>query len=86
MEDTLDRLLGAYYFSKLNLKSGYWQVEIKEENKMKTAFSVEPLGFSECNKIMLFGFTNARRRFKVSCTFKEHLDRLEDNFQRLHEF
>ena len=32
IEDTLDRLVGAKYFSKLDLKSGYWQVELKEED------------------------------------------------------
>nr|XP_034334873.1 uncharacterized protein LOC117692026 [Crassostrea gigas] len=55
IEDTLDRLDGATYFSKLDLKSGYWQVEIREEDKKKTAFTVGPLGFFECNR-MPFGY------------------------------
>ena len=63
IEDTLDRLVGAKYFSKLDLKSGYWQVELREEDKMKTAFTVGPLGFFECNR-MPFGLTNAPATFQ----------------------
>ena len=38
IDDTLQSLYGAQYFTTLNLKSGYWQVPIKEEDKEKTAF------------------------------------------------
>ena len=63
IDETIDSLSGSKYFSKLDLRSGYWQVEIKESDKYKTAFSVGPLGFLECNR-MAFGLTNAPATFQ----------------------
>lgn len=63
IEETLDTLQGAKWFSVLDLKSGYWQVEMAEEDKHKTAFTVGPLGFWECNR-MAFGLTNAPATFQ----------------------
>ena len=54
VEDRLHLLAGAKYFTKLDLRSGYWQVEIKDEDKNKTAFQVGGLGFYEFNR-MPFG-------------------------------
>ena len=45
IEDTLDCLHGAVWFSTLDLKLGYWQVELEEEAKPLTAFTVGSLGF-----------------------------------------
>jgi hypothetical protein len=63
IDDTLDALGGARWFSTLDLKSSYWQVELAEEDKEKTAFTVGPLGFWECNR-MPFGLTNAPATFQ----------------------
>ncbi len=62
-DDTIDTLVGSRFFSKLDLRSGYWQVEMAEEDKAKTAFSVGSLGFYECNR-MAFGLTNAPATFQ----------------------
>ena len=40
IDDTLDTLAGARWFSTLDLKSGYWQVVLHPEDKEKTAFSM----------------------------------------------
>ena len=39
IQDTIDSLTGSKYFSKLDLRSGYWQVEIEERDKHLTAFT-----------------------------------------------
>ena len=63
IDDTLDCLHGAKWFSTLDLKSGYWQVELEEEAKPLTAFTMGPLGFWECER-MPFGLTNAPATFQ----------------------
>ena len=35
-------------FTSLDLKSGYWQVEMEEESKPLTTFTVGSLGFYKC--------------------------------------
>jgi hypothetical protein len=39
IQDILDRLGRARYFSALDCASGYWQVPLSEEDRVKTAFS-----------------------------------------------
>ena len=75
IDDTLDCLHGAKWFSTLDLKSGYWQVELEEEAKPLTAFTMGPLGFWECQR-MPFGLTNAPATFQrllESCLGELHL-------------
>ena len=48
IKDELDSLDGPCIFTSLDLKSGYWQVELDEESIPLTAFTLGPLGFYEC--------------------------------------
>ena len=63
IEALLDTFLGSTIFTTLDLKAGYWQVEMAEECKAFTAFTCGPLGFYEC-ETMPFGATNAPATFQ----------------------
>ena len=63
IDATLDALSGSYQFSTLDLASGYWQVEVAEPDKEKTAFST-PQGHFEFN-VMPFGLTNVPSHFSA---------------------
>ena len=39
IDETLDTLGRAHWFTTLDLASGYWQVELEQEDREKTAFS-----------------------------------------------
>ena len=62
MDDTLDTLAGAQWFSTLDLISSYWQVKLDDNNRHKTAFS-SPDGLFEFN-VMPFGLCNALATFQ----------------------
>lgn len=62
IEEAFASLTGAKWFSVMDLKSGYYQVEMDEEDKHKTAF-VTPMGFWEFNR-MPQGVTNAPSTFQ----------------------
>lgn len=63
INDLLDKLYGSQFFSKLDLRSKYYQVRILEENVMKTTFKT-PYGHYEF-KIIPFKLTNALTTFQV---------------------
>ena len=76
IDETLDCLGVAIIFTSLDLKSGYWQVEMDEESKALTAFTVGPLVFYECERLP-FGLTNALVTFQClmeSCLGELHLN------------
>ena len=75
IDKTLDCLNGAEWFSSLHLKSGYWQVEMEEDSKAFTAFTVGPLGFYKC-ECMPSGLKNTPATvqwFMKSCLGNLHL-------------
>ena len=98
-EELLDTLSGSKYFTVLDMKSGYHQVELLEEHKCRTAFTVGPLGFWEFNRLP-FGLCNAPASYqrlmeqclgdlnmKICCIYLDDLiifsDTLEEHLERL---
>ena len=105
MDDILDTLGNARFFTTLDLASGYWQVPLDDDAIPKTAFTTHK-GLYEFVR-MPFGLCNAPATFQramqsvlaglewrdcfvyiddiliASATFEEHLQHLEQVFNRL---
>ena len=73
MDELFDSLGGAKYFSKVDLTSGYHQIQVKPEDIPKTAFQTKKGSF-EC-VVLNFGMTNAPSTFLtyMNKVFKEHI-------------
>ena len=75
IQEALESLVGAVHFLCLDLKLGFWQIEMEEASKQYTAFTVSNLGFFKCD-CMPFGLCNEPvmfQRLMKSCLGKLNL-------------
>jgi hypothetical protein len=62
IDETVDSVSGAMYFVTLDFANGYWHIELDEQDKEKTAFTINGQTY-EFN-VMPFGLTNAPSTFQ----------------------
>ena len=62
IDDTLDMLASKQWFSTLDSASGYWQVSLSQEARVKTAFATHSGLFQF--KVMPFGLCNTLATFE----------------------
>ncbi|UYV82162.1 hypothetical protein LAZ67_21001178 [Cordylochernes scorpioides] len=73
IDEVLDTLQGSKYFSAIDFKSEYWQVEVEKKDKEKTVFTTAH-GLYEFN-VMPFGICNA------PATFEMNMENMLDNLR-----
>jgi hypothetical protein len=80
IDDLFDQMTGAMVFSKIDLRSGYDQLRIKEDDVPKNAFNMrfEHYEFT----VLLFGLKNAPGVFMslMNGVFREYLDKFVQVF------
>ncbi|GJV69823.1 putative reverse transcriptase domain-containing protein [Tanacetum coccineum] len=86
IDDLFDQLQGSSVYSKIDLRSGYHQLRVREEDIPKTAFRIRyghyefqvmPFGLTNAPQVMPFGLTNAPAVFMdlMNRVCKPYLDK-----------
>jgi Reverse transcriptase (RNA-dependent DNA polymerase) len=74
IDEIFDRIQGAQYFTSLDIRSGYYQIRMKDADIPKTCIRTRYESFEFL--VMPFGLTNAPSTFQavMNDVFREYLD------------